>query len=74
MDGREETVTGTETGPGPGGRTRTGMGLGAGIGTRTRAGTGTITDRRIGGSESLGTYEVVIEMGRKTRKRRAVNE
>ena len=71
-DGREETVMGTGTGAGTGGNTRTGMstrvGMGAGTGAGTGERTGTRVEMRVGGRESPGTYEVVIEVGFKTRE------
>ena len=64
--GREETVTGTGAGTGTRMGTRTGMGKKTGAGTRTRV------EMRLERRESLGTYQVVIEVievGRKTRER-----
>ena len=58
--GREETVTGTGTGTET--RTKTGTGTRAGMGARTGAETETKMDRRMEGGESLGTYEVVVEV------------
>ena len=50
--------------------TRTGeeMGASVGMGARTGVGTGTGIEMSMEGRESLGTYEVVKEVGRKTRK------
>ena len=59
------------TGTGTGTRMRTGMctinriGMEAGV----EAGTGTKTKRRVEGRKIPGTYEVIVEMGRKTRQR-----
>ena len=66
---REETVTGTGAGTG----TRTGMSTRAGMGARTGAGTGTRIEMRVERRDSLGTFEVVmevliVEVGRKTRE------
>ena len=38
------------------------------MGARTGAGTETRMDRRVEGRESLETYKVVIDVGRKTRE------
>ena len=58
--------------PGTGGRTSTETSTRVEMGTRTGAGTGektgTIIEIKVAGRESLGIDEVVIEMGRKTRK------
>ena len=67
-DEREKTVTGTGTGAGKGTRTRTRMSTRAGMGTITGAGTGTRIERSAERRESLGTFEVVIEVGRRTRE------
>ena len=64
-DGREESVTVTGMEGATGMYTRIGMGTGAGAG----AGVGTRMERRVEGRESLGWYEVTVEMGRKTRER-----
>ena len=65
--GWETTAPGTET------RTKTGTGTRAGMGARTGAGTETGMDRRVEGRESLGIYEVVVEvlevLGWKSRER-----
>ena len=61
-DGRKETVTRTGTGA----RTSTGMSTRAEMGVRTGAGTGTRIEMRVEGRESPRTYEVVLEVGRKT--------
>ena len=39
------------------------------MGTRTRAGTETRAERRVEGMKSPGTYEVIAEVGWKTRER-----
>ena len=49
-------------------RTRTSTGMGAGMKTRTSAGTGTRMEKRVEAIERLKTYEVVVEVGRKTRE------
>ena len=59
-DGKDETVTGIGT--------EAGLSTSAEVGTRTGARAGTRTERRVKGRESLGTFEVVIDVGRKTRK------
>ena len=61
MDGKQETVTGTETGVGTGTWTSTRMSMRAGMGARIEVG--------VEGRKSLGTYEVVIEARRKTREK-----
>ena len=59
---------GTGTGAGTGMRASTGMDTRIGMGVRTGAGTGTTIETRVERRESLGTYEMVIEVGRKTRE------
>ena len=65
-DGKEETV---------GGGARTRMSTRARIGARTgaEAGAETRIESRVEGRESPGTYEVVKQVGRKTRERGDVN-
>ena len=60
---------GNRDGVGTGTRTSTGMSTRAGMGPRTGAGTGTRIERQVEGRDSLETYKVVIEVGRKTRGR-----
>ena len=61
-------MTGTGTGAGTGTKTSTGVITSGGMGARTGSGTGTIIEMRVEGRESSGNFEVVIEMGRKTRE------
>ena len=70
MDERGETMTGTGmgTGTGTGGRTGTGIRTRAGMEARTEAGTGMVIERSVERRESLGSFEVVIEVGRKTQE------
>ena len=42
------------------------------MGAGTVAGSGTKIERRMEGRENLGTYEVIVEVGRKTRSERSV--
>ena len=73
-DGREETVMGTGTGAGTERGTSTGMStrvrMGARTGARTGTGesTGTIIEMGVQERESLGTYELLIAVDRKTRE------
>ena len=62
-DGKEETATGTRTRVGTGTRASTGMSTRTGIGARTGTGTGTRIEMRA--EQKVGTFEVVIEVGRK---------
>ena len=64
-DEGEETVTGTGTGAGTGTRTRTATGKRTGVRGEGENGSGARTriERRVEERESMGTYEVVIEMG-----------
>ena len=68
-DGNEEMTTGTRTRVGTGTRANTGMSTRTGIGARTGAETGTRIEMRAEQKVSLGTFEVVIEVGRKTLQR-----
>ena len=69
--------TGTRTGTGSRAGTGTGTGTMAGTGTRTGTGAGTEAERgllmkkEVEGRQSLGTYEVIVEVDRKTRGREA---
>ena len=65
-DGREGMVTRIATGAGAGSRTGTEMGMRPGLGTRVGAGKGMRMEMRVKGTESLGNFDVVIEVGRKT--------
>ena len=56
----------TGAGAGVGTRTRTGMSTRAGIGARMVATTVKRIESRMEGSKILGSYEVVMEVGRKT--------
>ena len=67
-DGKEEMVTGTGTEAGTETRTSTGMRTRVAMGERTGAGTGTRVDMRVEGRESLGTFEVAVEVDWKTRE------
>ena len=58
---------GTRDGGGDGNEKEGGINTRAG--TRAKAGAGTKTVRRVEGRQSLGTFEVVIEVGRKMRER-----
>ena len=65
-NGKEETLTGTETGEGTRGGKSTGMSSRVRMEARTGVGTETRIYMRVVERESLGTFEVVIEVGRKT--------
>ena len=63
---REETVTGTGMGAGTGTRSSTELNTRWGIGARAEAGEWTRVKMSAEGIDSLGTFEVVIEAGRKS--------
>ena len=62
--GKEDTLTGKGWEAGTETRTRTGMSTRPGMRATTEAGTGTRIEIRVEGIESLGTFEVVIEVTR----------
>ena len=66
-DGRKAMMTGTGTGAGMGTMTSTGIKMGKrvgmGMGARTGVGTGTIVETMAEEGDSLGTCEMVIEVG-----------
>ena len=63
-DGKEETAKGVGTGAGT--RAGTGISTREEMGVRTGAGTGTRIEMKAEERESLGTFEVVKEVGQKT--------
>ena len=68
-DGEEEMVTRTGTGSGTETRMRTEVSTREGMGARTGARKGTIIEMVVERREGMGKFEVVIEVGRKTRER-----
>ena len=66
---REERVTGTGTGEGTGTRTRMATGTKAGIGDENGSRNEHEMERKVEGRENPETYEVILELGRKTRKK-----
>ena len=63
--------TGTRTGTGTRAGTMAGTGTKTGTGAGTEAERGLLMQRKVEGRQSLGTYEVIMEVDRKTRGREA---